>query len=155
MRERLTVSPADVIDVLVYVVVLNLAAEYLPTVITETFTFSLLTALLLKLTLEVVLWLKDRLKRRFKAATTLSARAGAGVLLWLVMVGSKFVVLELVAVVFAGRVQLGGFFAVTGLIVVLLLARTAVRRLLDKPAAPPRAGETAPPDPTGSEMTPM
>ena len=31
---------ADVVDVFVYVVVLNLAAQYLPSVISETFTFS-------------------------------------------------------------------------------------------------------------------
>lgn len=37
-------TPAGVVDVFVYVVVLNLAAEYLPMVITETFTLSLLTA---------------------------------------------------------------------------------------------------------------
>lgn len=135
MPERLSVSPADVIDVLVYVVVLNLAAEYLPSVIAESFTLSLLTALLLKLTLEVVLSAKDRLKRRFKAATTLPAKVLAGVLLWLVMVGSKFVVLELVAVLFAGQVQLGGFFSVTGLILVLLLARNGVRALLETSSA--------------------
>lgn len=51
-------SPADVVDVFVYVVVLNLAAEYVPLVITETFTLSLLTALLLKATLEVVVFLR-------------------------------------------------------------------------------------------------
>ena len=32
------ISPADVVDVFVYVVVLNLAVEYVPQVITETFT---------------------------------------------------------------------------------------------------------------------
>ena len=46
---------ADAVDVLVYVVVLNLAIEYVPNVISETFTLSLLTALLLKVSLEVVL----------------------------------------------------------------------------------------------------
>ncbi len=127
---RLGVSPADVVDLFVYVVVLNLAAEYLPLVITETFTLSLLTALLLKLTLEVVVLLKNRAKRRFTAATTVPAKVFAGLLLWLILVGSKFVVLELVALVFAGSVTLGGFFSVTGLIVVLLLARAGVRRLL-------------------------
>ncbi len=127
---RLEVSPADVVDLFVYVVVLNLAAEYLPLVITETFTLSLLTALLLKLTLEVVVLLKNRAKRRFTAATTVPAKVFAGLLLWLILVGSKFVVLELVALVFAGSVTLGGFFSVTGLIVVLLLARAGVRRLL-------------------------
>jgi hypothetical protein len=49
--------PADIIDVFVYVVVLNLAIEYLPAVISEGFTLSLLTAVLLKLALEVVLLL--------------------------------------------------------------------------------------------------
>ena len=52
--------PADVIDVFVYVVVLNLAIEYLPTVISESFTLSLLTAALLKIALEVVLLLEGR-----------------------------------------------------------------------------------------------
>ena len=131
-RQRL-VTPADVVDVFVYVVVLNLAAEYVPQVITETFTLSLLTAVLLKLVLEGVVWCKDRVKARFKAAATVSARIGAGLLLWVLMVGSKFVVLELVALFFADQVQLGGFFLVTGLILVLLLARSGVRRLLAVP----------------------
>ena len=51
---RVRVDPADVVDVLVYVVVLNLAIEYVPAVISEGFTLSLLTALLLKLVLELV-----------------------------------------------------------------------------------------------------
>ena len=44
---------AAVVDVFVYVVVLNLFVEYLPVVISETFTLSLLTAVLLKGVLEV------------------------------------------------------------------------------------------------------
>ena len=136
-RGRL-IRPADVIDVFVYVVVLNLAAEYVPAVITETFTTSLFTALLLKLVLEVVVWAKNRVKRRFKAARTPMAKVLAGLLLWALMIGSKFVVLELVALFVADRVSLGGFFSVTGLILALLLARLGVRRLLTLDA-PPRA----------------
>ena len=128
-RVRL-IRPADVVDVFVYVVVLNLAAEYLPMVIAETFTASLFTALLLKLVLEAVIWTKERVKRRFKAARTTIGKVGAGLLLWLLMVGSKFVVLELIAFFFADRVSLGGFFSVTGLILALLLGRLGVRRLL-------------------------
>jgi hypothetical protein len=135
VRVRELVSPADIVDLFVYVVVLNLAAEYLPLVITETFTLSLLTAVLLKVVLEVVLRIKNRVKVRFKAATTIVGKVGAGLLLWAVLVGSKFVVLELVALLFGDSVRLGGFFAVTGLIVVLLLARAGVRRLLATPDA--------------------
>ena len=129
------ISPADVVDVFVYVVVLNLVAEYFPWVITETFTLSLLTALLLKVVLEVVVWLKDRAKLRLKSATTLGGKVLGGLMLWAILFGSKFVVLELVAFLFADQVQLGGFFMVTGLIIALLLARTGVRRLLAEPDA--------------------
>ncbi|MEU4217242.1 hypothetical protein [Actinoplanes sp. NPDC026623] len=47
-------NPSDVIDVFVYVVVLNLAIEYVPAVISEGFTLTLLTAVLLKVALELV-----------------------------------------------------------------------------------------------------
>jgi len=126
-------APVDLVDVFVYVVILNLASAYFPLVITETFTLSLLTAILLKLVLEVVVFFKERVKTRFKSAQTIGGKLVAGLLLWALLVGSKFVVLELVAYAFAGQVQLGGFFSVTGLIVVLLLARAGVRRLLAEP----------------------
>lgn len=124
---------AAVVDVFVYVVVLNLFVEYLPKVLSETFTLSLLTAVLLKVVLEVVVAVKDRVKSRFRMATTRLGKVAAAVLLWLVLVGSKFVVLEVVAVVFGSRVSLGGFFSVTALILVLLASRAAVRRLLSIP----------------------
>lgn len=130
MALRKWLAPADVVDVFVYVVVLNLAVEYLPAVLTETFTLSLLTAVVLKAVLEVVVRLKDKAKGRFKAAASVGGKVLAGGLLWALLVGSKFVVLELVALLFADQVKLGGFFAVTALIIVLLLCRTGVRRLL-------------------------
>jgi hypothetical protein len=122
---------AAIVDVFVYVVVLNLFVEYFPQVLSETFTLSLLTAVLLKGVLEVVVLAKDRVKARFKAATTPSGKVVAGFLLWLVLFGSKFVVLELVDLVFGSSVRLGGFFSVTLLILVLMVARAAVRRLLN------------------------
>jgi len=125
----------DLVDVFVYVVVLNLANEYVPTVITETFTVSLLTAVLLKVVLEGVVWVKDRLKGRFKAATTTVGKLVAGVALWLVLVVSKFVVLTLEDLFFGDAVELGGFVPVTLLILVLMVSRAGVRRLLTPPSA--------------------
>ena len=125
------------IDLFVYVVVLNLAVEYVPSVISEDFTLSLLTALLLKVALEVVILLKGRVISRFRAATTRRAQAVAGLSLWVVAAGSKLVVLELVDLVFGDAVSLGGFIPVTLLVVALLVSRAAVRRLVcDTPAAP-------------------
>ena len=117
-------------DVFVYVVVLNLAIQYVPSIISETFTLSLLTAVLLKIALEVVLLLKGRILSRLRAATTTSAKWAAGALLWVAAAGSKIVVLELVDLVFGDAVSLGNFISVTLLVIALLLSRAGVRRLL-------------------------
>lgn len=121
---------ADVVDVFVYVVVLNLFIQYVPAVISETFTLSLLTAVLLKGVLEVVLAVKKRARGRFTAARGAVGKVGAGLLLWGVLVGSKFVVLELTDLVFGDSVSLGGFVSVTLLILTLLVSRLVVRRML-------------------------
>lgn len=134
-------AAAGVVDVFVYVAVLNLFVEYLPVVISETFTLSLLTALLLKGVLEVVAAAKKRGWRRFTAANRPAGKVLAALGLWAVLFGSKFVVLEGVHLVFGGAVALGEFFSVTLLVVVLMLARAGVRRLLVVRAA----GERDPP----------
>lgn len=86
-------DPADVLDVFVYVVVLNLAIQYLPAVISETFTLSLLTAALLKVTLELVLLIKGVVLARLRAATTRPGAVISALMLWVVAAGSKLVVL--------------------------------------------------------------
>ncbi len=137
VRHRRGISPPDIVDIFVYVVILNLAIEYLPRVLTESFTLSLFTALLLKAVLEVVVLLKKAVIGRIRNASTTAARLLAVVLLWLVLVGSKIAVLELVDVIFGDRVSLGGFLSVTLLIVVLVLSRELVRRMLETP--PPKS----------------
>jgi hypothetical protein len=130
LRRWVRARPADITDLFVYVVVLNLAIEYVPSVISEGFTLSLLTAGLLKIALEVVIRAKSTIVRRLRTATTPRAKISAGVLLWVVAAGSKLVVLELVDLVFGDAVSLGGFIPVTLLVVTLLFARSGVRRLL-------------------------
>jgi hypothetical protein len=117
------------------VVVLNLAIEYLPAVISEDFTLSLLTAVLLKIALELVIVLKTKVIGRFRVATTRRGKVTAALALWVVAAGSKLVVLELVDLVFGDAVSLGGFISVTLLVVALLVSRSAVRRLLYDTAA--------------------
>jgi hypothetical protein len=130
LRLWVRARPADVIDLFVYVVVLNLAVEYTPSVISESFTLSLLTAALLKITLELVILLKGEILTRLRAADTRRGKVAAAVSLWVVAAGSKLVVLELVDLVFGDAVSLGGFIPVTLLVAALLTSRAAVRRLL-------------------------
>ena len=135
-----TIEPyvaAAVVDIFVYVVVLNLFVEYFPRVLSETFTLSLLTAGLLKGILEVVVAAKNRVKRRFRQASTPVGKAVAAFVLWILLFGSKFLDLEANDLVFGASVSLGGFISVTLLILVLLLSRALVRRLLQRPNRPP------------------
>jgi hypothetical protein len=137
LRRWASRRPGDVVDVFVYVVVLNLAVEYVPSVISEGFTLSLITAVLLKIALELVLVVKARIVQRLRGAATRGGKVVAALALWLVAAGSKFAVLELVDLVFGDAVSLGGFVSVTLLIVVLLAARSVVRRLLDGESTAP------------------
>ena len=132
VRRAIRVRRADVIDLFVYVVVLNLAIEYVPSVISEGFTLSLLTAVLLKIALEMVIALKHKIITRLRAAKSRRAKVTAAVSLWVVAAGSKLVVLQLVDLAFGGSVSLGGFIPVTLVVVSLLVSRAAVRRFLDE-----------------------
>lgn len=129
-RDGALVDPADVIDVFVYVVVVNLAVQLFPAVISESFALSLLTAVLLKVALELVLQLKGVVLERLRGATTRRATAAFAIVLWVVAAGSKLVVLWLVDIAFGGAVSLGGFVPVTLLVLALLASRAGVRRLL-------------------------
>ena len=122
--------PIDLVDVFVYLVVLGVISELFPRVISETFLLALLTAILLKVVLELVLVVKKRVVARIRAAPTPVGRVVNALSLVLVMAGSKFLVLELTALAFGDFVQLGGFFSVTALILTLMLARAGMRYLL-------------------------
>jgi hypothetical protein len=126
------------VDVLISIVVINLFVEYVPSVITETFTLSILTAILLLVVLEGIVRLKKGVFGWFQARGGAWRIAGYGAL-WLILFVSKFVVLEIVALVFRDRVQLGGFVEVTVLILALIASREGVAlvysRLLGGPAA--------------------
>lgn len=123
------IRPIDLVDVFVYLVVLGVFVQFFPEVIAESFALSLLTAVLLKVVLEVVMTVKKRIVARIRDARSVWVRVVNIASLLVLMPGSKFVVLELVDVLFGDAVYLGGFFAVTGLIIVLMLARGGVRMI--------------------------
>ena len=112
-------------DVLVYVVVLNLFVEYVDAVVIDSFAISILTAVLLKLLLDVILGLEHRVsdffERRSGAVFTILGLLSAWVILFL----SKFALLEIVDIVFGDEVELGGLLEV----ILLVIALMATRRL--------------------------
>lgn len=127
---RQLVRAADLVDVLVYVVVLGLAVQFVPSVISESFLVSVITAVLLKIVLELVVAAKNAIMTKIRSAEARGVRAAAAAGLVLLSGASKFAVLWLTDVVLGGAVHLGGFIEVTLLIVVLMLARYAIRAIV-------------------------
>jgi uncharacterized membrane protein YvlD (DUF360 family) len=128
--DRARISAVHLVDVFAYLLVLGVFTQFFPEIISESFLTSLVTAILLKLVLEVVVRVKTGIVGRMKSAETSRARAIAGVCLVAVAAGSKAVILWLTDVILGDAVHLGGFFAVTLLVVVLMVVRTLLRGLI-------------------------
>ncbi|MBL3698401.1 hypothetical protein [Leucobacter luti] len=124
------INATDLVDVLVYAAVLAIFAELFPEVISESFLVSLLTAVVLKVVLEIVIRLKSAVVARLKGADSARVRVVSVLCLIGVGAGSKALILWLTDLVFGDAVYLGGFFAVTLLVVSLIAARAGVRRII-------------------------
>ncbi len=111
------------VDTLLYVVVLNLFVEYAAAVVIDSFTISVFTALLLKAILDVL----TAVEHRVRAILGRYSRVLALLATWLILFASKFLILELVDIVFGEHVELGGFLDVIVLVVVLMLAGAGAR----------------------------
>ena len=112
--------------VLVDIVVLNLFVEFVHTVVIDSFYISILTAVLLKLMVDAVKGLEQRV------SAYLSAKQGAAwkpvryLAVWLILFLSKFVILEVVNVVFGSHVELGSFIEILAIVVTMLVANAAL-----------------------------
>lgn len=122
--------------VLIDLVVLNLFEEYWDNVTIDSFTVSLLTAVLLQVLLKATIALEHQVAVFFKDRTgafnTFLRFFGA----WLVLFGSKFVILEALALTFGESVGFeGAFHGLVTLIIVIvtmLIAEEGIVRLFRK-----------------------
>jgi len=123
-RQRLFVRYFTAI--LVDLTVLNLFAEYSGKVVIDTFTTSLLAAVLLQVLLQITIAIEHRVAAYFKAKP-----GGFMVFMryfsaWLILFGSKFVILEALAAAFGKNLQfLGALHGVIVLIVVIVVMLVA------------------------------
>ena len=120
------------VAVLVDLVVLNMFEEYWDAVVIESFTISLLTALLLQLLLKITIKIEHRISVYFKSKSGTSIKITGGIVMYLVLLGAKLFILELVNWAFADRVQFNGPWHgvvafLTIVIVMLLIERIVVR----------------------------
>ena len=107
---------------LVDLVVLGLFVEYWEYVSADSFTVILLAAVLLQVLLKLTLALEHRLAAFFNARPGGFARFMRFLSAWLVLFGSKFVILEALALAFGDRLRFGGpFHGIVALIVVVVV----------------------------------
>ena len=116
-------------DVLIYVVVLNLFVEYVEQIVIDSFTISILTAILLKALLDVILGLEHRVAHFFEARPGNLSKFMRIMSTWLILFLSKFLILEAVDLVFGEHVELGKFVHVLSLVIALMVAREVVQRI--------------------------
>lgn len=118
--------------ILIDLTVLNLFVEYSEYVVIDSFTISLLAALLLQVLLKLTIALEHRVAAYFNARSGSFARFMRYFSAWLILFGSKFVILKALAFAFGDAVYFGGpFHGLVILIVVvvtMLVAEEAILR---------------------------
>lgn len=119
-------------DVLVYTVVLNLFVEYSSAIVIDSFTISILTALLLKALLDLIIGLEHRTRSWFFSHEGSVYRVLGILTTWLILFLSKFVILEVVDIVFGDHVELGKFFQIVVLIVAMMVARRGMEAIYNR-----------------------
>lgn len=122
--------------ILIDLVVLNLFAEYWKNVFIDTFTTSLLAAIVLQVLLKLTIAVEHRVGAFFKARPGGLMKFLRFFFAWLVLFGSKFVILEAITQLFGEDVRFyGAFHGIVALIVVIvamLVAEEAIVRLYRK-----------------------
>jgi len=108
-------------DILIYIIVLNLFVEYNYNIVIDSFTISIFTAILLKILLEIVFKFEHKVSDVFKDYKVLRIS-----LVWIILFGSKLLILEVVNLVFGEHVELGHFLDVIVLVIALIVARELV-----------------------------
>jgi hypothetical protein len=128
-RQRTFASYA--VDILIYVVVLNLFVEYIDDVIIDSFTISVFTAAVLKILLDLILRVEHQVSEFFAARKNPIANVLRVTSVWLILFASKFLILEVIDIIFGEHVELGGFLLVLALVATMIIAREVFARIYE------------------------
>jgi hypothetical protein len=111
-------------DILIYTIVLNLFVEFNQKIVIDSFTISIFTAIVLKILLEVILKLEHKVGAAFKGYKVLRI-----IITWLILFGSKFLILEVIDLIFGDHVHLGKFLDVILLVIVMMVTREVFQQI--------------------------
>ena len=118
------------LNILVNVVVLNLFVEFADAVVIDSFWISVLTAVLLTVMIGVLSKFEHRIHHFFFERH--SWKVAGGLVIWLVLFGGKFVMLEVVDIVFGDHVSLGHLLEVILIVVAMMVAGQLMQTIYDR-----------------------
>ena len=131
--KTVTVTPAQerfadwMRDVLVYIVVLNVFVEYMDAIVIDSFTISIFTAVVLKILLDILTSVEHRVSHFFSKFHKVLGFLS----MWAVLFLSKFVILEVIDIIFGDHVELGKLLDVILLVLALMISRVLVQKAYD------------------------
>ena len=130
VTRRQQVFAGAALNVLVNVVVLNLFVEFVDEVIIDSFWISVLAAVLLTTMIGILARFEQRIHHYFFEKH--SWRLAGVFTIWLVLFGGKFVMLEVVDIVFGDHVSLGHLLEVILIVVAMMIAGQLMQTIYDR-----------------------
>jgi hypothetical protein len=130
--ERLTITKWQLayvgwtMTLLAYIVVLNLWVEFNEAVVIDSFVISIFTAVVLLVLLVVILGLEHRVKEWFAGHEGTFYRVVGPLASLFILFLSKFVILEVIDIIFGEHVELGHFVDVLILVLLLIVAQKSM-----------------------------
>ena len=98
----------------------------------DSFAITILTAFVIRMLLQATLALEHRAAELCGALPGLLGKVLRIASAWLILFASKFVILEVIDIIFGEHVELGGFLMVLGLAAAMIVAEKAMRMVYDR-----------------------
>ena len=131
VRHRQHGFSAIVIGVLVNICILNLFVEHVEEVVIDSFSISMLTAILLSVMVWTVSGFEHRVSGWFRRHDGRGWKLAGFLAVWGILFISKFLILEVVDFVFGDHVELGHLLEVILLVFAMLIAQRLMQSLYD------------------------
>lgn len=115
--------------ILIDLCILNLFVEYWDRVVIDSFTISLLAAVVLQTTLRLTLWAKNLARSIFSNVEGAKGALARLLAMWAVSFSSKFVIMGIIDLIFGVHVEFYGIKSLFAVLIVMLVAETLAMKL--------------------------
>ena len=127
-RQRLTVRYSLVL--LINLIVLNLFVEYFDSMTIDSFSITLLTALVMLVLLRIVMFVEHKAAEYIASKDIKGGKFIRGFVAWAILFGSKFLILYIIDIAFGERVEFDGLIEFIIMLFTMLILEQVVAKIL-------------------------